>query len=91
MNSPSLTPGPAFATRFFASTSTPFMSERSIINPPSQTPWPATEWPPPRTETSMSWSRAKRTDRTTSCVFTHRAMSAGRRSIMPLKTLRTSS
>ena len=38
-----------------------FISERSIITPPSQTAWPATAWPPPRTETSRSRSRAKRT------------------------------
>ena len=53
-------PPAARATRAAGSTDTAFMSERSIITPSSQTAWPATEWPPPRTETGRSRSRAKR-------------------------------
>ena len=55
------TPPAARATRAAGSTDTAFISDRSIITPSSQTAWPATACPPPRTETGRSRSRAKRT------------------------------
>ena len=67
------------------------MSDRSIITPPSQTAWPATAWPPPRTETSRSASLANLTASTTSSAPAHRAIRAGRRSIAPFQTRRASS
>ena len=39
----------------------PSSRDRSIIRPPSQTPLPAALWPPPRTDSSSSCSRAKLT------------------------------
>ena len=63
----------------------------TIINPPSQTAMPGVLWPPPRTETSSRWSRAKRTAAMTSATPPQRAISAGRRSIMPFQTRRVSS
>jgi hypothetical protein len=59
--------------------------------PPSQVPLPATLWPPPRTATSRSWARAKRTAATTSATPAQRAINAGRRSIEAFQTLRASS
>ena len=59
--------------------------------PPSQTAWPATAWPPPRTDTSRSRSRAKRTASTTSSAPAQRAISAGWRSIAPFQMRRASS
>ena len=47
---PSVQPGCARAVRATGSTQTPFISDRSIITPPSQTASPAMLWPPPRTE-----------------------------------------
>ena len=51
-NSPTVTPACARAVRRAGSTWIPFISERSIISPPSVTALPATLWPPPRTEIS---------------------------------------
>jgi hypothetical protein len=73
------------------STRTAFLSDRSIISPPSTTAWPATAWPPPRTETGRSSSLAKRTASTTSSAPAQRATSAGRRSMAPFQTRRASS
>ena len=69
----------------------PFMSERSIISPPSVTALPATLCPPPRTESSRPASLAAFTASTTSAVFRQRAMSAGRLSIRPLWIMRAAS
>jgi hypothetical protein len=77
--------------RAAGSTETAFISERSIITPSSQTAWPATAWPPPRTEMTRSRSRAKRTAAVTSSAPAQRAISAGRRSIAPFQTRRASS
>ena len=74
-----------------ASTWMPFMCERSTTRPSSQTQRPATLWPPPRTAISRPLSRPKRTAAATSAVPLHWAMSAGRRSIRPLCTLRAAS
>jgi hypothetical protein len=79
------------AARLWGSTRTDLISERSIITPLSQTESPATEWPPPRTETPRSFSRAKRTARVTSSAPAQRAINAGRRSIAPFQTRRASS
>ncbi len=56
--------------------------------PPSQVPWPATLWAPPRTAVSSRSLRAKRTASTTSATLAQRAISAGRRSIAPFQTRR---
>ena len=56
--------------------------------PPSHTALPATLWPPPRTESTRSCSRAKAMPRATSDGPAHTTMANGRRSIMPLKTAR---
>ena len=69
----------------------PFISERSIISPPSVTALPATLWPPPRTEISSPSLLPKLTASTTSAVCTQRAITAGCLSISPLWTRRTSS
>src|SRR5581483_8642000 len=90
-NSPQSTPTAARAILSSGSTRIAFIMDRSIISPPSQTACPATEWPPPRTETSRSWFRAKRTASTTSSAPAQRAMSAGCRSIAPFQTRRASS
>ena len=90
-SSPHSTPPAARAVRAAGSTRIAFISERSIITPPSTTAWPATAWPPPRTETGRSRSRAKRTASTTSSAPAQRAISAGRRSIAPFQTRRASS
>src|SRR5262249_13824173 len=65
--------------------------ERSITRPPSHTAVPATLWPPPRTATSRSRSRAKRTAVRTSTAPVQRAMSPGRRSIAPFQIARAAS
>jgi hypothetical protein len=60
----------------------------SITIPPSQLEWPGIEWPPPRTATTRSRSRAWASAARTSCGPVQRAISAGRLSNIPLKTLR---
>jgi hypothetical protein len=90
-SSPSRTPPAARAVRAAGSTRTAFLSDRSIISPPSTTPCPATAWPPPRTEIARSCSRAKRTAWTTSSAPAQRAIRAGRRSMAPFQTRRASS
>jgi len=84
-------PPAARAVRAAGSTRTAFISDRSIISPPSTTACPATACPPPRTETGRSRSRAKRTASTTSSAPAQRAISAGRRSMAPFQTCRASS
>lgn len=56
-------PPPARARRAFGSTFTSFIRNRSITRPPSHTDFPGQLWPPPRTATSRSRSRAKVTAR----------------------------
>ena len=70
----------------------PTSSARGRSSPPSsQTEYPVTECPPPRTETGSSWrGRAKRTACWTSSVPAQRAISAGRRSTAPFQTARVS-
>jgi hypothetical protein len=66
------------------------MGERSITTPPSHTALPATLCPPPFTATGAPCSRARLMARMTSWIPTQRAISAGRRSIMPFQMLRAS-
>ena len=61
------------------------------MTPPSQTAFPATLCPPPRTDSTRSRSRASATPRTTSAVLRQRTIAAGRRSIMALNTERAAS
>ena len=57
---------PARAIPASGSTSTPRIGRRSITSPSSQVPCPATECPPPRTASSISFSPANRTAAATS-------------------------
>jgi hypothetical protein len=59
--------------------------------PSSHVPLPAALWPPPRTATGMSLSRPNRTAATTSSAVAHRAITAGRLSIIAFHTARCSS
>lgn len=59
--------------------------------PPSHTECPAMLCPPPRTATSRPLLRAKLTAATTSGVLVQRAISAGRRSMVPFQMRRASS
>ena len=69
----------------------PFIPRRSTQMPASTTAEPVTPWPPPYTDSGRSCSRARFTAAATSSALLQRAISAGLRSIMPLKTLRASS
>ena len=90
-SSPQFAPPPHHAVRRSGSTRTRFIGRRSIINPPSTTACPATECPPPLTETSRPCSRASASAAITSATPVHRAISAGDRSIDPFQTLRCTS
>src|ERR1700674_4554974 len=81
-------PPPATARRAAGSTVTCRSSLRSSIKPPSQTANPAKLWPPPRTEISRDWSVPNLIAAATSCGVVHRAITAGRRLMAPLKTER---
>ena len=59
-------PPPQRARRASASTTTARMALRSIIRPPSHTPWPAKLCPPPRTAISRPSARPKATAAATS-------------------------
>ena len=59
--------------------------------PPSQEEKPGAEWPPPRTATIRSRSRAAASAARTSATDAHCATAAGRLSTMPLAVLRASS
>ena len=89
--SPQVSPASARQVRVSGSISMPFMGRRSIVTPSSQTAFPVTLWPPPYTDTRRPLSRAKPTAVATSRAFAQRAMRAGRRSTIALKTLRSSS
>ena len=84
-------PPPARALRDSGSTRTDVIGERSMRTPPSHKAWPATAWPPPRTEISNPRSRANRSTARTSAVPVQLAMRAGRRRIAPFQIERTSS
>ncbi len=61
------------------------------MSPPSQTDLPGQLWPPPRTATSRSLSRANETARLTSSLSRQRAISAGCLSCMPFQIVRAES
>ena len=65
------------ARRRTGSTRTAAMGVRSIIVPPSGTDSPSTLWPPHRTPTSRSCSRAARTAARTSSTLAHRTIVLG--------------
>src|SRR6266852_8408376 len=67
------------------------MPDRSMTMPPSQVPTPAPLCPPPRTATTSSCSRAKRSALMTSSAPAHRAMRAGRLSAIAFQTMRAAS
>ena len=90
-SSPQSTPPAARAVRRAGSTRIAFISDRSIITPSSQTAYPATEWPPPRTDTSRPRSRAKLTASTRRRRRRSGRSAPGRRSIAPFQTRRASS
>ena len=68
-------PPPARTVRLAGSTSTEFRPERSSTTPSSQTPRPPPLWPPPRTASSRSWSRANAIVAATSAVSWQYAIS----------------
>jgi hypothetical protein len=67
------------------------MDERSIMTPPSHTPYPTTLCPPARTDVTRPDAAAKRTAATTSLVERQRTMTLGRRSMAGFQTRRASS
>ena len=90
-NSPHVRPASARAVFASGLTSIVFIGDRSITMPASHVAYPTAECPPPRTETSRSFSRAKFTAATTSAVPAHCAISAGLRSNRPFQTFLASS
>jgi hypothetical protein len=66
-------------------------AEKAGLVPPSHTANPGMPWSPPRTETSRSWSGANRTLARTSAAPAQQATTSGRRTIMPLRTVRAPS
>ena len=90
-NSPQVTPGRARAVPASGSTRTPFIPDRSMTMPSSQTAFPATLWPPPRTATRRPCSLAKVTAATTSATPAQLAMITGRLSTIPFQTRRAPS
>src|SRR5207302_1976742 len=82
LNSPQVRPGSARAVRLTGSTLTLFIGDRSIIRPPSHTALPVMLWPPPFTDTSMPWARAKRTAAMTSATPALIARCAGVADVM---------
>ena len=81
-------PVSAQAVRRSGSISSARIAERSSTIPPSETPWPAGLWPPPRTASSSPLSRASAMTRATSAASAARTIMAGRRSTAPEKTVR---
>ena len=90
-SSPQFMPAPKRPVRASTSISACFIGPVSITIPSSQLECPAVECPPPRTATTRSFSRAYASAACTSPVLAQRAISAGRLSIAPLKSLRASS
>ena len=84
LNSFQSVPPSARAVRAFGSTCNPFMSERSMSNPPSIVPRPPTLCPPPRTATSRPSFFASPSASTTSAAPRQRAITPGRLSTSPL-------
>ena len=82
---------PAQAVRPTGSISSERSAATSMTMPPSETPWPAGLWPPPRTAISDPVSRAVAMSRATSSGVWTRAMSAGWRSTCVANTVRASS
>jgi hypothetical protein len=66
----------------------PFIDARSMTSPPSQTAFPATLWPPPRTAMGRPRSMPNWRATITSATPVQRAMAAGRLSTIPLWTRR---
>ena len=89
--SPSRLPPPATAVRFAGFTHTPRIPDRSITRPSSTLPSPPPLWPPPRIAMSRFCSRPKFTAAITSAASVHRAITAGRLSIIALYNARESS
>src|SRR5829696_3929519 len=89
--SPAVRPVSAHAVRLSASISSARICARSSTIPPSDTPWPAPLWPPLRTASSATVSRAWAITWATSPASATRTITAGRRSIAPEKTVRASS
>ena len=90
-NSPSVSPASATARPRSGSTEIRFIEDMSSISPSSHTAFPATEWPPPLTDSGRSYSRATVTPQATSSAQEHLRIAAGRRSIIALNTRRDSS
>ena len=90
-SSPSVTPGSTRAVRAAGSTRTDFMGVRSSSSPPSPTALPAMLWPPARTASASSWSRAKFTAAITSAAPAARTTRPGWRSIMAFQMVRAAS
>ena len=84
-------PPPTRAVRASGSTSTPRIAARSITIPSSHVERPGMLWPPQRTATTSSCSRAKRSAVTTSSAPVGLTISAGRRSIALFQTARAES
>jgi hypothetical protein len=84
-------PGSTRAVRPTGSMRTERIDDRSITSPPSQRALPAMLWPPPRTATSSSCSRAKLTARMASAVPAQPTITPGRRSIMAFQIDRAES
>ena len=88
--SPSVAPPPTRAVRAVGFTSTDRIGERSIMRPPSQRALPAMLCPPPRTASTRSCRRAKRTACETSAVLVQLITSPGRRSIIAFQIVHAS-
>jgi len=82
--SPSVAPASTRTVPFSGSTVVLRSCERSTTSASFHTPSPPALWPPLRTETVTSYSRANRTQAITSATSRQRAIAAGRLSIMPL-------
>ncbi len=90
-SSPRSAPPLAVAVRVAGSTVTPRICDRSTTRPPSQVECPAGLWPPQRTASSRSCSRANRMAVATSAVDRGWRMTAGRRSWTAFQRRRASS
>ena len=91
VNSIAVRPGCAQAIRASGSMCRPRMSARSRTMPPSTVPWPARLWPPPRTASSSSLSRAKQIVLETSRASAARTIARGRASTAAWCTWRAAS
>ena len=91
VNSIAVRPGCAQAIRASGSMCRPRMSARSRTMPPSTVPWPARLWPPPRTASSSSLSRAKQIVFETSRASAARTIARGRTSTAAWCTWRAAS